>query len=168
MKRNSLILQYRTNDVIIECEKVNAQNSNAAEQMVAIPITPLPNSNTINSNINNNVEKTSQSTTTNISQAFPTVTAQTAVIQPEMATSSTNNNNHSNNTFQNVIKPFKRELSYLDSSLQDIIDELPTEIDFEVEAKRPKLFETTVELRETRLNVQLVRSTAEHLVGLIK
>ncbi|TMW40546.1 hypothetical protein DOY81_014375, partial [Sarcophaga bullata] len=81
--------------------------------------------------------------------------AQTAVIQPEMATSSTNNNNHSNNAFQNAIKPFKRELSYLDSSLQDIIDELPTDIDFEVEAKRPKLFETTVELRETRLNVQL-------------
>lgn len=38
-----------------------------------------------------------------------------------------------------------------------MIDELPNEMDYEVEPKRPKLYETTVELRETRLSVQLVR-----------
>lgn len=70
---------------------------------------------------------------------------------PEISTPST-----SSNTFQNIIKPFKRDNSYLESSLQDMINDLPAEIDYEVEPKRTKYIETTVELRETRLGVQLV------------
>lgn len=140
-------MKYRTNDVIIECEKVNPQNIISSEHITTMPSTPSSNPSATSTNKANNNDNTVQ----------PTVTTQTAVIQPEMANSSTNNSNHSNNNFQNIIKPFKRESSYMDSSsLQDMIDELPTDVDYEVETKKPKLLETTVELRETRLGVQLV------------
>ncbi|XP_065367870.1 uncharacterized protein LOC135960494 [Calliphora vicina] len=137
--------RYRTNDVIIECEKITPPNVTSSEQPT-VPVTIMTPSTSIN---------TVKPIQTNILIAQPpTNTTQTAVVMPEMAATTTSATS-SNNTFQNAIKPFKRDLSYLETSLQDMIDELPAEMDFEVETKRPKIFETTVELRETRLNVQL-------------
>ncbi|XP_023303950.2 uncharacterized protein LOC111685906 isoform X1 [Lucilia cuprina] len=139
--------RYRTNDVIIECEKLTPPTATAAEK-------PTVSANNSTAGTIINTVKPSQANI--IISQLPTTTTQTAVVTPEMAaTSNSTSGNNTNNAFQNAIKPFKRDTSYLDTSLQEMIDELPTEMEFDVEPKRPKLFETTVELRETRLNVQL-------------
>ncbi|KAM7345722.1 uncharacterized protein ACRADG_011902 isoform 2-T2 [Cochliomyia hominivorax] len=131
--------RYRTNDIIIECEKNSSTNVTAHEPPTA--------SNNIHRT--NTVKPTQPAT--QISQPNAGAT-QTAIVVPEMATSSKSLN--SNDSFQNA-KTIKKDDTYLETTLQEMIDELPAEIDFEVEPKRPKLFETTVELRETRINVQL-------------
>lgn len=137
-------LQYRTNDLIIEHEKIMTLNSTFNDESKEPAIkTTARSTNNAAGKLNPNPPST--------------VIPQPATISRDMAVPFTSSNTKPKKNLQNTIRPIKRRSSFLESSALQTNNELAVDEDCEVERKKSKLLDTTtVELRKTSLGMQLV------------